>query len=608
MTKGFRMCALLVTSVFTIMLTYGCGSSKKEGGGSDPVQEAALVGTDVCINCHSIETADWIISGHGNPNATPSLEAVGPVGGPEPCRNCHDPFDDGVKVAAVLGGNFNPRPANGCEVCHGNGGNHFGLGPIDKYRIAASATGSAQFNTCSRCHQVPDASGAEVTPFHSGTGRRIIDTHVGTPGNWGSSGTAANSKDITGYALQHLNDQTCTICHNPHTADATINRQWAGSRHADKTAAGAWAHYNWSLASRNACQRCHTASGIIAYTAFLKAGGDPAQFTGPLAPDANWRPEMLQCNGCHSNNRGALRNPGRVTETYADNVVVRFDDISNSNLCLTCHVGRESGGSIKARSANFSDIGFINSHYLTAGGTLFRTTGYEYYEDASGKYDNVAFFQHDKIGLTADQTGTQGPCIGCHMAFNVNSEKHTFLPLQVERTNPDKPLEITKIVAIRSTVCVVCHEGENELTVAEFEEQKTLFHEAMEAFDVQLQQKGYFFGDANPYFYTAPFVQGGTNTAVRNWLSPDDTDTSGNTTGKNNMGAAFNFNLIEHDPGAFVHNRFYVKRLIYDSIDWLDDNLLNDSVAGTLDSALHAGKPYQAGAKAYILSSTGGRP
>jgi hypothetical protein len=38
------------------------------------------------------------------------------------------------------------------------------------------------------------------------------------------------------------------------------------------------------------------------------------------------------------------------------------------------------------------------------------------------------------------------------------------------------------------------------------------------------------------------------------------------------MGAAFNLNLLHHDYGAFVHNRFYTKRLIYDSISWLYDN------------------------------------
>ncbi|MBI5639722.1 MAG: hypothetical protein HZA17_04780 [Nitrospirae bacterium] len=596
--RFFRNHVLIIALILAMGFVYGCGSSSKEGGTHVTVSGPDLAGVDVCLNCHPNQKLDWEVSGHANLNAVPALSIIGNIG-ESPCRTCHDPQGDGLKVAGILGGNFDPRPVNGCETCHGNGGNHFGLGPIDKYRAAASANGSSQFNTCTACHQLPGASGTAVTTFHVDGPRIITDTHIGTTGNW-PGGSGANTKDITGYALKPLDEQACAICHNPHKADATINRQWAASRHGDKTAAGAWAHYNWSRGDRASCQRCHTTSGIIAYTNSQKNG---TTYTPPLAQNDSWIPEMLQCNGCHSNNKGALRNPGQITETYADNAVQQYPDISNSNLCLDCHVGRESGGSVSAKAGSWNSMSFVNSHYLTAGGTLFARTGYGF---AGRSYANVSFFQHDKIGLTADRTGTQGPCIACHMAFNVNGEKHTFLPLSVERKDPAEPNKITKVLAIRSALCQVCHEGAYEITVTEFEEQKTLLHEAMEAFDAQLQQRGYFWAGANPYFFRSAGNTTSGN-AVRNWLSPGDADLTGNTTGKNNMGAAFNFNLIEHDPGAFVHNRYYVKRLIYDSIDWLDDNLLNNSVAATLDSALHAGKTYQAGAKAYILSS-GGRP
>jgi hypothetical protein len=439
-----------------------------------------------------------------------------------------------------------------------------------------------------------DANGNPATPFHSDNPRIITDTHLGTPGNW-PGGSGANTKNITGYALTYTDETVCSNCHNPHTANTAINNQWNSSRHADKTAAGAWAHYNWSRDDRKACQRCHTTTGIAAYTSYLQNGGDPAQFVGPLAQNDNWIPEMLACNGCHSNYRGGLRNPGRITETYADNAVKRYADISNSNLCLICHVGRESGDSIKAKPASFdfSNGSFVNSHYLTAGGTLFGTTGYDF---TSRNYENPAFFQHDKIGLTAPDTGDKGPCISCHMSFNSDGKKHIFLPLEVERSDPDEPHLITKVVAIRSTVCAVCH---GDLTVADFEEQKTLLHESMEALDVQLQKRGYYWSETNPYFFKSANDTTSAN-AVKNWLSPGDTDKSGNTTGKNNMGSAFNFNLIEHDPGAFVHNRFYVRRLIYDSIDWLDDNKLNYSTGATLN-ALPAGTTYKAGAMNYLL-------
>ena len=73
------------------------------------------------------------------------------------------------------------------------------------------------------------------------------------------------------------------------------------------------------------------------------------------------------------------------------------------------------------------------------------------------------------------------------------------------------------------------------------------------------------------------------------------------------MGAAFNYNVLEHDPGAFAHNRYYSKRLIYDAIDWLDGNTLNDSVSATLNALDATDHPYKATAISYLLVG-GGRP
>jgi hypothetical protein len=105
-------------------------------------------------------------------------------------------------------------------------------------------------------------------------------------------------------------------------------------------------------------------------------------------------------------------------------------------------------------------------------------------------------------------------------------------------------------------------------------------------------------------------IRSGSPGGVSNWLTQagtgitpaasTDTDTTGATTGRHNMGAAFNMNLLEHDPGAYVHNRMYAKRLLYDAIDWADDNSMNFSVGATL-SGLDAGAVFKAGAMKYLL-------
>ena len=48
------------------------------------------------------------------------------------------------------------------------------------------------------------------------------------------------------------------------------------------------------------------------------------------------------------------------------------------------------------------------------------------------------------------------------------------------------------------------------------------------------------------------------------------------------MGAAFVYVLLEHEPGAYVHNSLYTKRLIFDSIDWLDNGNMDGDITATV--------------------------
>ena len=70
--------------------------------------------------------------------------------------------------------------------------------------------------------------------------------------------------------------------------------------------------------------------------------------------------------------------------------------------------------------------------------------------------------------------------------------------------------------------------------------------------------------------------------------SPNTNTSTGVANGKSNMGSAVDFNL-QHNPGDYVHNRYYALRLIYVSIDWLDDNQLNYSIGTKLNMICHGG-------------------
>ena len=196
---------------------------------------------------------------------------------------------------------------------------------------------------------------------------------------------------------------------------------------------------------------------------------------------------------------------------------------------------------------------------------------------------------HDKIGSSAAPgTGLNGPCVGCHMT---TSESHLFMPVKNDETTG-------VIKTVTSSACVTCHGS--SITAASLEEEKALFEASLAVLNAQLGAKGYFWGSGNPYFFTTA----GGSTAVKNWLSTGDTDNTGNTTGKNNMGAAHNYQFMAHDPGGFAHNRYYAKRLIYDSIDWLDNNILDGSVATAISNLTVPTADQKAKALAYLDNGT----
>lgn len=716
--------SMLLMGLVLGALLGACGAEQPTGETANTVSGVATVGTptaglNTCISCHPVTTAEWETTRHANLNSSPSFTTSAY------CAGCHDTTGDSQFLSPA-------RMVVACEACHSGGKMHVdggGSGPIGNTVYTATVVSgtvstlavSGQFLTCTGCHQLLDLAGdpasatTPTTAMHSsttGSVRVITDTHFATPGDFTSG---SNSKDITGYAMDYASETVCTDCHNPH-GKVNINQEWAQSAHADRNAnadplgyfSTAWAHYDWSMASRAACQRCHTTTGYAKYADALRSGnsalakGISSGTIPALAFSAtpSFKPEMLKCNGCHTNNRGALRNPGTITADYSystttNNITYvvseashQYPDVKASNVCMACHTGRESGETLKNLSlttaptiTSYANLSFINSHYLAAGGTVFTATGYEF---DGFSYANISSYRHDQIGSSAaPSTGANGPCVGCHMSRPGGNGDHLFMPVS-RSTNTATSGHID---GVASEVCIYCHTVSGAGGLEDLlNERKEEYHEALLATMYVLDKRGFYFRGAHPYFYQArtastttvkatatnlsttvtgtgtlwtgpsgtviggdyfkvnsygtyykiatvdsdiqltletayagptatetdfTIIRSGSAGGIKNWLtqsgtgitaaSSTDTDTTGARTGRNNLGAAFNLNLLEHDPGAYVHNRMYTKRLLYDTIDWADDNLMNNSVGTTLTTKLPAGAIYKTGAVKYLL-------
>jgi hypothetical protein len=711
-----RFTLVLPVLLLSVSLLGACGNSNKKSTSpatAEGLDQASIVGMNRCTNCHTTVTADWLLSRHANAEGGLDDEGAPATGyfghqPPTDCTICHDQLGDSSVLVQGYTGNVS-RPVTGCESCHGPGSLHAdagGAGPISRvsgsYTLASYSLGttvvSGQFVMCTNCHQLLDMTGAQSSLLphgtHSTMDQVIWDTHYAAPGDYpGGSKRYVNQADITGYTMDFSSERVCIDCHDPHgTAD--INKEWAQSKHAEKSAGGAWGHYNWSCdgsddsltggcggSDRRGCQRCHTTSGYVAFVDALRMGDTATAESilsgtaspAPVAYSAGFSPEMLKCTGCHTDNLDILRDPGAYTANYdyvsGDTIVSAashaYPDASSSNVCMPCHTSTQSGDTVKnlllstPEITTFGDLGFINSHYLPAGGTVFKGTGYEF----ARSYANPASYIHDKVGTAiVPNTGTGGPCVGCHMYQSDTSASHLFRPV-----GKDNNGAVTSIV---SEVCYHCHAGSSSSLAEIAEEEREKFEASLHALINQLDKKGISFRGAYPYMfkqrtssglvtlttgsdivtgsstsfvtagtvtsrqpdwfraevdatiysiasvnsdtqitlksvYTGPTITGGAyvimrgtaGDAAKDWLAGGS-----EVAGRNNLGAAFNLQLLEHEPGAYIHNRAYTQRLIYDSLDWLDDDALNYSVGNTLDT-LPAETSYKTDAMLYLLPS-----
>lgn len=462
-----------------------------------------------------------------------------------------------------------------------------------------------QFNMCTSCHTYTNPDGKLVASGRNGTAafyhntawyRTIASTHFDDP---------ATTTKIEGYVLRTNGANPCFDCHG-HEAktntryagsdakQATIYSDWAQSGHgggllsakyaaqaanpvtatrgtAEYTtqsnaqfdavmaagsdgAAYSWGHYPWQAASRESCQKCHTATGAANYmsnpTGYSSANNNFSHLK--LDATGNGQQELLYCWSCHSNaGTGALRISSAITTDYTYNAAaITLPNSGKSNTCLVCHAGR--GNMQTAPSTRFQ------GHHAPAGAVLFAKLTHIGYEFTGLDYTAPAHFKHDTIGMT---DGT-GPCASCHMP----NKSHKFAA--VTKDSAGKVTAITN-----AALCATCHTGNYVLTPEIIEEESEGYQEA-----------------------GALLVAYADNT-ITNYKNAKMSNLS---TG-NDYGTFQNKFIHTEEKGGFAHNRYYVKRLIFDSIDWLDNGSFDGKI--TINTATYPKAAHWFGADATGLVS-----
>ncbi len=601
------------------------GGGEHFGVGPMPV---AKPGIDACATCHDTlpeshlshhPEADNISSRY-----VESRHYTASVRNEALCSKCHT--DEGgrlyknVSTRTQLEATVLPVASNEavqCRTCH-NPHNAGGL-LMEEVEDHGTVVASAEYATCVTCHMSDrdDPADAEWMYHQDAYFRIISDTHYDNP---------ETADVVEGYVVDPLSERACRDCHDVHSVmeirserdTDTINDQWAESGHAgnigtvkkavaqeyadldqnrtiaqtlaikaagatDESSHGGFTHYDWDAGNRQSCQMCHTTTGFVNYVAdpenYDAANNDFSHLAGwEVDGEGNvtssGQNELLYCWGCHSNNSGDLRVTGAVTATYTYNdEAVVFPDVGSSNTCVVCHSGRDNNETAST-SSRFA------GHHAPAAADLFAAVSHVAYEYPDLSYEPPVYFAHDAI----DAEG-QGPCVACHM--NSEADNHTFAVVDKDDTGT--------ITAINADVCVSCHDGEHGLFVSQDQLGTTqniwdgtaavpteVTQDMVDDAAAGLEEEAEAYQNAGLLLTDIITLNNGLTNYTA--LVIDNSNTL-----ENDRGAFQNAKLTTDEPGGFAHNRFYVKRAIFDAIDWAEDGAID----GTITDYTALGDGYQ---------------
>jgi len=290
------------------------------------------------------------------------------------------------------------------------------------------------------------------------------------------------------------------------------------------------------------CSKCHSAVGVPLW---LKEAAASDGVTGvTIAQPVS---QGFQCSTCHD-----------VTQfpaVYAVNEVkfpsgakLTFGEGAPANLCIECHQGRQSTVSINkaigdaAPDTVVEGLTFKNPHYFAAGATLFGTEAKGAYE-----YDGQTYLGHH-AHVDAGQS-----CVTCHNAHELGINTELCAGCHGGATDP---------ATIR--MGTTDYDGDGNTTEGMADEVATETELLLAAIQNHAADKVgtaiAYDAASYPYFFI--------DTNANGVVDPEEaTRENGYATWTPRLlRAAYNYQWVQKDPGAFAHNGKYILQVLYDSL------------------------------------------
>ncbi len=330
--------------------------------------------------------------------------------------------------------------------------------------------------------------------------------------------------------------------------------QWMASPHADVTSRSfTYWNANDPAVVPVSCAKCHAAAG---YHDFLGLDGSEAGVVNEPAV-----PGVITCTTCH--------NDVSITQTE-----VRMPSgdmltgLGREAVCMECHQGRASGptigAAIDAAGVDHDQVmegqGFVNIHYYAAAATLHGSEaqgGFQY----PGKYYQPRF----------EHVAGYATCQSCHDPHSLQLDIVTCATCHVGVET------VADLRDIRMAGSLVDYDGDGDITKGiyyEIRNLQTSLYDLIQAYarDVVGEPIGY--ADGHPYFFYDLDGDG--------VISPEEATRPNayQSFTPRLLAAAYNYQVVKKDPGAYSHNPKYAIQLLYDSIEDLARTLEAGAVAG----------------------------
>ncbi|MEH6833078.1 MULTISPECIES: polyheme membrane-associated cytochrome C [Falsihalocynthiibacter] len=327
-----------------------------------------------------------------------------------------------------------------------------------------------------------------------------------------------------------------------------ILEAWLSSPHADSTRE-AFRHWDTEGEIPGTCAVCHSSTGIIDYLAAPQTMPGLIDHPVPIGT-------TVECSACH--NDGAK---GLSEVLFPNGTTVSTPN--SSAICSVCHQGRSSSEQVEASVAEMgedivsAEIKFINIHYAAAASTQLGNTARGGYQYEGRNY--VGPFAHVE---------TLGTCVSCHNPHD------TRVKLESCTTCHQGAADFR---AIRTTPLDILGDGNTTAGIGNVISQ---LHDQLNAAIMTYSQDIgggaiVYSGAAYPYFFNdlnADGIADPTETvfpnAYKSWTP-------------RLLKAAYNYQFVSKDKGAFAHNAHYVIQLMIDSIESLSEVATVDATGFT---------------------------